>query len=193
MVKLEEHMAYREPRRVEFINGQPVLMPPCTGVDHSYVRYNIANIFYNYLKGKSCVPFCGGTDLHLMKGDIFVPDFMVVCNPEKIKADGVYGVPDLIAEVCSPGTAKRDLMEKKNAYEKYGVREYWIVDPGEKRIEVYLLHGGAYRLDEVYSVYPEWMLERMTEEERSRIATEFKCSLFDGLSIRLEDVFYRVK
>ena len=73
----------------------------------------------------------------------FVPDFMVVCDREKIKADGVHSAPDLVLEVLSPSTAKNDKGYKKSVYESSGVPEYWIVSPKEKSIEVYLLQDGG--------------------------------------------------
>jgi Uma2 family endonuclease len=128
-------------------------------------------------------------DVHLTEKDIFVPDMMVVCEREKIKYDGVYGAPDLVVEVLSPSTAKRDKGYKKDVYEKCGVREYWLVEPVGKSIEVYLLKDGDYVLDEVYTVYPEAHLESMSEEDRAAIPTKFKCSLYDDFEITLTDVF----
>lgn len=64
---------------------------------------------------------------------------MVVCNKDIIKKDGVHGVPDLIVEVISPSTAKKDKGYKKDLYETCGVKEYWLVDTDNRSIEVYLL------------------------------------------------------
>ena len=97
-----------------------------------------------------------------------------------------------MAEVLSPSTMKRDKGDKKTAYEQAGVREYWIVSTEEKSIEQYLLIDGRFVLHEVYAVYPDYLLEKMTDEEKAEIITEFKCSLYDDLLIKLEDVFERV-
>ena len=75
-------------------------------------------------------------------------------------------------------------------YQKYGVREYWLVSPGDRSIEVYLLRDGRFQLDHVYSVYHDYELSAMSEDERAAVVTEFKCSLYNDLTIRLEDVFY---
>ena len=142
--------------------------------------------------GTSCEVFFGEFYLCLSEKDNFIPDVAVICDRSIIGEDGIYGAPSLVVEILSPLTAKRDRGYKKNAYEAAGVQEYWIVDTNSKSIEVYLLKDGRYTLDEVYSIYPDYLLEKMTGEERAAIPTGFRCSLFDDLTIRLEEVFERV-
>ena len=132
-------------------------------------------------------------DLYLTETDRFIPDGMVVCDTEKIKRDGVHGAPDLVVEVLSPSTAKHDRGRKKQVYEQCGVSEYWIVDPANKTLEQYLLQQGAFTLHEVYAIYPDYMLDKMTEEERAALPASFRCSLFEDLDIVLEDIFERVR
>ena len=79
------------------------------------------------------------SDVHLSENDCVIPDVMIVCNSDIIKDNAIYGAPDLIVEVLSPGTEKRDRGYKKDLYERCGVREYWIVDPVSLTVEVYLL------------------------------------------------------
>lgn len=104
----------------------------------------------------------------------------------------------------SPSTATNDKGYKKDLYEKFCVREYWIVDILSKSIDVYLLNDGKYSLDSVYSIYPDYILEKMTDDEKQKvitIITKFKTSLFndlmyflmyDTVSVKLEDVFFIV-
>ncbi len=190
---MDTNLAYADECRDELINGFIVMMSPRPKTDHNLTTFNIASIFKHYLKGKRCTPFPDGEDLFLSEKDRFVPDGMIVCDPDKIKNDGVYGAPDLVVEVLSPATAKRDKGYKKDAYEQAGVKEYWIVNTTDKSIEQYFLTDGKYVLNEVYSVYPDYILKGMTEEEIAAIPTEFKCSLFDDLLIKLEDVFERIQ
>lgn len=116
---------------------------------------------------------------------------MIICNRDIIKKDGVRGVPDLVVEVLSPSTARNDRGHMKAVYEAAGVREYWIVETETKSIEVYLLKDGKFVLDDIYSIYPDYLLEKMTEEEQGKIKTEFQCSLFNDLVISLDEVFAR--
>ena len=94
-------------------------------------------------------------------------------------------------EVLSPGTAKNDRGYKKDVYTRCGVREYWIVSPDEKSVEVYRTDGTSFILHDVYTVHADWQLAQMSEEERSALVTQFQCSMFDDLDISLEDIFYR--
>jgi len=184
---------YDDDYRSELINGKIIMMLPRPVFNHVTVASNIYRIFANYLKGKSCTPFDDGFDLYLTEKDHFVPDAMVVCDPNKIKYNGVHGAPDLVVEVLSPSTAKRDKTYKKQVYEQCGVQEYWIVDVDSKRLEQYLLQEGQLQLVEVYSVYPDYIWNKMTAEEQAAVPLELKCSLYDDLLIKLEDVFERVK
>lgn len=184
------NLAYQEERREELIGGKVVMMSPAAS-DHNRIAGNIYFLFRQYLKGKTCEPFGDGEKVFLTKTDHYVPDFMIVCDPEKVKPDGVHGAPDLVAEILSPSTAKNDKAVKKDVYAQCGVREYWIVSPGDKTVEQYLLREGKFVLNAVYALCPDWMLKGMTEEERSRVQSRFKCSLYDDLDISLDDIFYR--
>lgn len=179
-------------RRVELIAGRAVMMSPRPSLDHNRVSYNIATLFANYLRGKACTPIADGTDLYLDSKNRFVPDFMVVCDPDKLRPDGVHGAPDLVAEVLSPSTARNDRTVKKEAYARCGVREYWLVSPRERSVEVYRNDGGELLLHDVYVLYPDWQLAQMTAEERAALTQAFPCGLFPGLEISLADVFYRL-
>ena len=187
---MSDNLAFQEDFREELIGGKVVAMSPAA-TSHNRIAANILIFFGHYLKGKNCVPFGDGEKVFLTKTDHYVPDFMIVCDPNKIKPDGIHGAPDLVVEVLSPSTAKNDKTIKKDVYAQCGVREYWIVSPGDKSVEQYLLQDGQFVLNAVYALCPDWMLKGMTEDERSRVQSRFKCSLYDDLEIDLEDVFYR--
>ena len=95
------------------------------------------------------------------------PDICVVCDLSKIdKKKGILGAPDMIVEVFSPSTGKRDLNEKFNLYEKHGVLEYWVVYPEEQSIHAFVLSNGEYGDGTVYSqgtipisIFPECKLD----------------------------------
>ena len=180
---------YSDPRREELHHGQVVLMAPSPNVNHNSISSNIFRIFDRYLGKKRCKPFMDGTDVYLTENDVFVPDMMVVCDRSKIKWNGIHGAPDLVVEVLSPSTVKRDRTHKKDVYGRCGVREYWLVSPADKTVEVYRNTGAELVLHDAYSVYPDWMLPMLTESERAAVVTHFKCSLFDDLDISLDDIF----
>jgi Uma2 family endonuclease len=180
--------ALREDERTELLGGRIVAMAP-QRTNHHIVAENIHAVFSKYLKGKTCRAFVDGMDVFLTRNDRVVPDFMVICNRDIIKSHGIHGVPDLIAEVLSPGTNKRDRGYKKDLYERCGVREYWLVDTVHRIVEIYALTDGKYILDNLYEIYPDSELEVMTDEEKSQIQHEFSPVLFPEMKIVLADIF----
>lgn len=188
MLLVSIELAYEDYRREELIGGKVVSMAPAAS-RHVLVSGNIFGLFHQYLWKKKCVPIADGMLVFLSDTEHYVPDFMVVCDPNKIRAQGVYGAPDLVVEVLSPSTARRDKWHKKNGYEAAGVPELWLVDPVNQSVEVYLLQEGRYVMDNLYTLFSQDDLEMMTEKERSEVVTEFKCHLFDDFTLRLEDVF----
>ena len=136
---------------LELINGKVVAMAR-PSIRHTMIAVSIFNIFDRYLKGRKCRAFPDGVDVYLTKRERYVPDVMVVCDPDKVKANGIHGAPDLVVEILSPATAKNDRGHKKAVYERCGVREYWIVDPVALTVEQYVLEDA-----------PESVLESMSE------------------------------
>lgn len=181
-----------EKRRVERINGETIRLAAMPAVNHNRVVTNITRLFTNFLNGKRCEAFADGVDVHFDADNTFVPDVMIVCRKEIIKYDGIYGAPDLVVEVLSRSTAKRDRNEKKNIYEKYGVKEYWLVNYADKTIEVYLLRDEKFVLDNVYALFPAWEWEKLSPEEKQRQKLTVKISLYDDFAVDLRDVFARV-
>lgn len=187
-----ESTIIKENPRYEVINGKTMMMSPSPAISHNTIITNLTRIFGNYLYGKRCRNFSDGVDVHLDNENTVIPDAMIICNRDIIKNDGIYGAPDLVVEIISPATARRDKREKKLLYEKNGVKEYWIIDPVSKSIEVHLLQSGKYELDNVYAIYPDWQWTKMTEEEKSNAALSLKVSLYDDLIIDIKEIFRNV-
>lgn len=186
---MNSNLAFQEEPRVELIGGKVVAMSPRPAFNHNRVAENIDFLFRSFLKGKKCVPLGDGYDLFLTDDHHFIPDFMIVCDRDKIRRDGVHGAPDLVVEVLSPTTARNDKTVKKAAYAQSGVREYWIVDPEGRSIETYLNQDGELVLHDVHTLIPDWMLAKMTVEELAAVVTQFQCSLYDDLDISIADIF----
>lgn len=185
---MADNLTYQEDWPEELIDGKVIAMSPAA-TNHNRIVGNIYRIFSNYLYGKVCVPFADNEFVFLTDKDEFVPDFMIVCDRNKIKYDGVHGAPDLVVEVLSPSTARNDRTRKKEVYAKCGVREYWLVSPSDKFLEVYHNHNGEFVLYDIYTVYSDWMIAKMDESKRTSIVTHFKCSLYGDLDISLNEIF----
>ena len=189
---MDGNLAYKLEPREEIIGGEVVMMASPSS-NHNRVAGNIHTIFDVYLNGRPCEPFGDNEALYLEEDrEEYQPDMMVVCDPEKVRDRGVFGAPDLVVEVLSPSTARYDRGHKRDVYEAHGVREYWIVDPMSRNVEQYVLEDGKFVLWDVYHQYPPSELEDMKEKDRAKVVTEFRCSLFDDLTIRLDDIFRRV-
>lgn len=188
-----ENLALKDDDRYEIIDGKVVMMSPRPAINHLRVIGNIYRMFSNYLRGKRCEAFADGADVHLDEKNTFIPDVMIVCNKDIIKGDGIYGAPDLVVEVLSPSSASRDKKRKKELYGKFGVKEYWIVSPGDKSVEVYLLQGDEFILDNVYTVFPEWQWRKMSEDEKAAAVLSFRVSLYDDLLIDVREIFENVE
>jgi len=116
----------------ELINGT-IYMSPAPTSRHQSLIVTLTGQFYNFVnETKSGEVFIGPIDVYLdSQKNAFQPDLIFIGNEKLhiIKEDGIYGAPDLVIEVLSPGTKSFDLTKKKKIYEKSSVKEYWVVDP----------------------------------------------------------------
>ena len=170
---------FGEPR-YEIIGGVKVIMSPPSLI-HGTIIGRIITIFTNYILSNNvkAAAFSDNTDVYFSKEEHYMPDISVVCNPEILKSrKRIEGAPDLIVEVLSESTMKNDLGKKKDIYERYGVKEYWIVDQWAKRIEVYHLIEGKFVLDDVYMV-----------SEAPETKTNIKVSIFEDLTVDIRNIF----
>lgn len=136
---LEDYLALPEERRVELIDGVFYDMATPTG----YHQFLVGEIYHTLLsQAKSrqtdCRPFVSPLDVQLDCDDktIVQPDVFGTCDSSRFKDGRYYGAPDLIIEVLSPSTRKKDIVIKGAKYAEAGVKEYWIIDLKEKRIMV---------------------------------------------------------
>ena len=140
-----DYLTWPDDERWELIDGEAYNMTPAPTFKHQKIVFNFASLLRNALKGNPCVAGIAPTDVVLSEYDVVQPDVFVVCDEKKITEANIQGAPDLIVEVLSPATALKDKREKKNLYEKYGVKEYIIVDPAAQYVERFLLEeGGLY-------------------------------------------------
>ena len=196
-----DNLAYIDDRNIkiktELIDGKIFMMSPRPRVEHATVCTNIASEFRSYLKGKTCRAFCDGVDVFLDENNRFVPDTMIVCNPDIIKHDGIHGAPDLVVEVLSKTTAKNDRSKKKYTYAKYGVKEYWIVDVWSKSVEVYYNQDSWFILDNIYYYLTDEEIAEnhaLANDDKNKLTiyTDIKVSVCDNLVIKVKDIFENI-
>jgi Uma2 family endonuclease len=147
-----EYINLEEDTRFEVIENQVYYMTPSPKPKHQDVVTQLCVDFGSYLREKKCRVFVSPIDVCLSEEfkdlnkvkEWVSPDLIVVCDPNKIGDKRIIGSPDLVVEVLSPSTAKKDRLVKFNRYQKAGIKEYWIVDPVNEFIDVYLLKEGTY-------------------------------------------------
>ncbi len=113
---------------------------------HQTIVSNIYDLLKPFVKTNAFGKiFLSPLDVVFQKGDAVQPDLIFISslNTSIIKESHISGVPDLLVEVVSKGSVARDYIEKKNDYEKFGVKEYWIIDSLNESIWIYNLNDSA--------------------------------------------------
>ena len=174
-------LTWDENERAEIIDGEPVMMAPPPSRAHQEISGELFGQLREYLKGKKCKvyhapfavrPFEQGGDSQEEVDTIVEPDITIVCDPSKLDDMGCKGAPDMVVEILSPSTRRHDRLTKFNLYQRAGVREYWIVDPADKSVQVFTLTDGLLLPHEVY--------------DRKGVA---KVNVLEGCFIELSKVF----
>jgi Uma2 family endonuclease len=140
-----DYLARETDKRYEIINGEAWMMA-APSVAHQTISRELLLQFGNFLKGKPCQVFAAPLDVRLFPKDddsddtVVQPDILVVCDKSKIADNrACKGAPDLVVEIRSPSNTEIPLLLKFTKYLKAGVREYWLIDPETKDIQVHVL------------------------------------------------------
>jgi Uma2 family endonuclease len=178
-----DYLNWPDEERWELIDGVPYNMSPAPSTEHQRISRDIEMQFVNYLRGKNCEVFYAPFDVRLPQGNendedittVVQPDIVIICDKNKLDKRGCKGAPDLVVEIISHATAKKDMQEKFFLYERSGVKEYWLVFPLEHAIDVYMLdENNKYERNGLYQ-YPD--------------DGKVKVGIFDDLEIDLSLVF----
>ncbi len=176
----------------EIIRGEKFMSPAANPL-HGLILFKLSKIIDNYLiKNEGGFVFTDNVDVYFPDGNIFKPDVTVITS-ENIKIiqwrGAIRGVPDMVVEVLSPSTRVNDLTIKKDVYESNGVKEYWIIEPWDKTVDVYILHDGRYTLQNSYHKYTTEEWDALNAEEKAAYKPEIKVSVFDDLFVKVDDIF----
>jgi len=141
-----DYLLWKFKERVELIRGRLFKMTPAPGTTHQKISSQISRVLLNFFHKKSCLVFIAPFDVRLPLGrkkskdtTVVQPDLCVICDEKKLDEQGCIGPPDLIVEILSPGNTHKEMREKFSVYEEAGVREYWLVNPAEKVVLIYIL------------------------------------------------------
>ncbi|MFH1896950.1 MAG: Uma2 family endonuclease [Candidatus Desantisbacteria bacterium] len=153
-----DYLNWPNEERWELIDGVAYDMSPAPLRRHQEIVVELSTQFHNYLKNKSCKVYVAPFDVRLPEADesdeeietVVQPDIVVVCDKNKLDDKGCKGAPDIVVEILSPYTAKKDMLTKYHLYEKHKVKQYWIFDPETKEVVVFKLENDKYGKPEEY-------------------------------------------
>ena len=145
---INEFYALPGEEKCELINGVIYKLVALNGI-HQMICTMITNVLFNFVKEKKgkCLVFGASPNIEIDGAEedggntVVLPDVLVLCDRDKLERGNVVGAPDLVVEVLSPSTQKKDKTLKLEKYLNAGVREYWIVDPKKKNVVVYADDG----------------------------------------------------
>ena len=161
--KNDQHYTYRyyeewpADERWELIDGVAWNMSPAPSIAHQRALGMLSDVFREAARRAGCEALFAPVDVLLFtrkESDIptadtvVQPDLFVACDTSRLAERGYLGAPDIVVEVLSPYTMRKDLTVKLELYERAGVREYWIADPGNGAIMIYRLgEDGRFPVD----------------------------------------------
>lgn len=122
----------------QLINGE-LIMSPSPAPLHQIISGNLYDILKACARKTQGTVFYAPLDLYIDSKNVFQPDLIYISRENKgiISQRGIEGVPDLVIEIISPSNVFTDRNRKKTVYQQIGVGEYWIVDPGNRTLEIY--------------------------------------------------------
>lgn len=170
----EDYLQLPEDKRYELMEGEFYMVPSPTWA-HQTISKKLFRILDDFITdhGLGEIRYAP-LDVVLSEVDVVQPDVLFVSKERSriISEKNIQGSPDLVVEILSPATAEKDKGLKRKLYAKYGVNEYWLVDPDKKSIEVLTLGEAGFETAGIYG---------KGEALASR--------LLRGLRLKLEEVF----
>ena len=178
-----DYLTWQFEDRLELIKGWIYKMSPAPKRKHQGIQLALSSGFYKYFLNCNCKVYIAPFDVRLKKNKgsdfeidtIVQPDISIFCDLSKLDDRGAIDAPDMVVEITSASTAKRDYNEKFNLYEENKVQEYWIINPDSNSIEVFSLKENVLVSLGVFSKFDGYETVQST--------------LFKDLIIDLEEIF----
>ena len=157
-----DYLTWMDDVRRELYDGFIKLMTPSPSSKHQELSVNLTILLGSFLIHKKCKVYHAPSDVRFPKNKssksdkqvytVLQPDLYVVCDLSKIDERGCLGAPDMIIEIISPKNSLRDTRDKFNIYQEHGVREYWIVNPSDENVNVFVLdENGKFQFVGIYA------------------------------------------
>ena len=139
--------------RYELIDGV-LIMVPAPNIAHQESHAGLGSQMWSFVRQHDLGRvFLAPTDVVLSDTDVVQPDVLFISKERQhiITEANIQGAPDLVVEILSPSTSRRDWREKRDLYAEHGVNEYWVVDTTNKVVYVMLLKDGVLDIVETYA------------------------------------------
>ncbi|TVL98486.1 MAG: restriction endonuclease [Candidatus Brocadia sp. WS118] len=149
----EDYLKTPEDKRYELINGE-LTMTPSPVPEHQLISVELLFRLKKFtIENNLGTVMHAPCDVYLDNENVVQPDILFISKDRLgiIGEKNIQGAPDLVIEIISEHSVYRDMVQKKKLYARFGVKEYWIVIPDEKEIEVYILKDNIYQLYQTYS------------------------------------------
>ena len=183
--ELEQKMTWDEFRDAEFedhdlyiyeLLNEKLVRRTAPSVTHQRISRKLLRLLDTFVTEKDLGEvFCAPIDVYFDGGNGVQPDLSFI-KKERLfiieNEDYINGAPDLIVEVISPGSVRRDKVDKKDLYQRFAVKEFWLIDPQNQTIEIYIIENDAYKLHDF-------------QEQKGKIAS----ILLEGFEVDLEAIF----
>lgn len=150
----EDYRGLPDDRKTYQIIGGRLLMTPAPSTRHQDICRDLGFIIWSFVKEHhSGKVYNAPIDVIFSSVNVVQPDLVFISKNrlKTIKEKGIFGAPDWIIEILPPSSDKIDIKLKRDLYQRFGVREYWIVYPDEEKVEVYLLREARYKLKGTFS------------------------------------------
>jgi Uma2 family endonuclease len=177
-----DYVTWQFQEKLELIKGRIFKMSTAPSTEHQRISGNLHGYLFNFFKPNSCNLFAAPFDVRLLDKKkstldkeiytVVQPDLCVICDEAKIDERGGIGAPDLVIEILSPGNSNKEMKYKFDLYEEAGVLEYWIVNPADKTVFIYVLKENQF-----IGMHP------LIEED------SIQSKLFPELDFKLESIF----
>jgi Uma2 family endonuclease len=177
-----DYLTWEFEERVEILKGKVFSMGATPNTSHQRISGKLSGILWQKFNNMSLNFFAAPFDVRLLDKKkstldqeiytVVQPDLCVICDENKIDERGAIGAPDLVIEILSPGNSNKEMKYKFDLYEEAGVLEYWIVNPADKTVFIYVLKENQF-----IGMHP------LIEEDI------IQSKLFPELDFKLESIF----
>ncbi len=147
----DDYAAIDDGNRYELVGGQLELMSPAPLVSHQMISIELVKNIAQSCEAEYII-LPAPVDVILSPYEVRQPDLLLINRKrmEIISKHGIIGPPDLVIEILSPSSLKRDKIDKTKSYARFGIPEFWIIEPDLGILEQHTLIEGRYDLTDIF-------------------------------------------